>query len=297
MAEATNLLRTSDAPPEPLRRRELRTMANAQTLIFTDLDGTLLDDSYDLKGAARVMDAMSSHDAVVIPVSSKTLPELLELAVLRDLQTPLIFENGAGIAWPLDLAPSDLKQFEAGYAIELRGRGYEPLCQLLSDLRQRNGYRFQGFADFTDEQIAAQTGLSLAGAGLARQRLATEPLCWRDDPGALQRFRRDLEAAALTLTRGGRFYHVMPTTDKSVAARAVVAAYRRTLIGPLTTLACGDSPNDLALLECADACALFPRPDGSFLSLPGKPLARAPRAGSKGWLKTVEALLTELARE
>ncbi|MFK7916283.1 MAG: HAD-IIB family hydrolase [Pseudomonadales bacterium] len=297
MAEATMLTRMIDSPPAPGGWRELATMAPTQTLIFTDLDGTLLDDDYDLQGAAGAMDAMQEHGAVVIPVSSKTLPELRELAALRNLQTPLIFENGAGIAWPLQLAPSHLDQFSDGYAIELCGQGYEPMCELLSDLRQRNGYRFQGFADFTDAQVAAQTGLTVAGAALARQRMASEPLCWRDDPGALQQFRRDLEAAALTLTRGGRFYHVMPTTNKGAAAARVVAAYRQTLTGALRTVACGDSPNDLALLEFADACALFPRPDCSYLSLPGKALARAPRAGTRGWLTTVTALLAELGDE
>ena len=297
MAEATPLTRMFEAPPISHRRRELFAMTTMQTVIFTDLDGTLLDEGYDLKEAAQAMDAMSAHNAVAIPVSSKTLPELRELALLLDVQTPLIFENGAGIAWPLELAPSELNQFEAGYAIELRGRSYEQMRQLLSDLRQRNGYRFQGFADFTDEQVAAKTGLSLASAGLAKQRLATEPLIWRDDPGALQQFRQDLEAASLTLTRGGRFYHVMPTTDKGEAARRVTAAYQSTLNRPLRTLACGDSPNDLALLEFADACALFPRPEGGYLSLVDKPLARSPRAGTRGWLQTVEALLKEFQSE
>lgn len=256
-----------------------------------------MDDRYDLASAAKAMDALQSEGTTVIPVSSKTLPELGALASLRTLSSPLIFENGAGISWPLSLAPSHLSQIVDGQAVQLCGTGYEPLCLLLSDLRQRNGYRFQGFADFSAEQVAQLTGLDVEAASLAKQRQATEPLCWRDDPGALQRFRADLDEHSLSLTRGGRFFHVMPATDKGKAAARVAAAYRGALQEPVRTVACGDSPNDMALLEFADACALFPQPDGHYLELSGKPVVCAPQPGAEGWLTTVRSLLAELDHE
>ena len=51
-------------------------MTPAVALVFTDLDGTLLDDGYDLETAAEAINAMQARGVTVVPVSSKTLPEL-----------------------------------------------------------------------------------------------------------------------------------------------------------------------------------------------------------------------------
>ena len=68
-----------------------------QALIFTDLDGTLLDDRYDVSGAAAAMDRVTELGALVVPVSSKTRAEMTLLREQQRIPTPFIFENGAGL--------------------------------------------------------------------------------------------------------------------------------------------------------------------------------------------------------
>ncbi len=268
------------APERPIR-----------TLIFTDLDQTLLDDGYDLTSAAAAMDGLRARGIAVIPVSSKTLPELEALAALRREQTPLIFENGAGIAWPLALAPNTLSTFTHDRAIEIEGQPYERLCEALAKLRAQGGYRFTGFFDMSEAEVARRTGLTVSAARLAKTRHCSEPLVWQDSPEQLSEFCRAVRTKGLRLQNGGRFVHVMPDTDKGRAAAKVSAAYRKSEPAALRTLACGDSPNDQALLEYADACALFPRPDGSYLDIGNKPIICADRAGTAGWLAAVDDLL------
>ena len=70
-----------------------------RALIFTDLDGTLLDDRYDLVGAAMAMDRVFELGALVVPVSSKTHAEMMLLRAQQSVATPFVFENGAGIDW------------------------------------------------------------------------------------------------------------------------------------------------------------------------------------------------------
>ena len=53
-----------------------------QALIFTDLDGTLLDDRYDLPGAADALDRVHEMGALVVPISSKTHAEMLFVATV-----------------------------------------------------------------------------------------------------------------------------------------------------------------------------------------------------------------------
>ncbi|MEM1435323.1 MAG: HAD-IIB family hydrolase [Pseudomonadota bacterium] len=280
--------RVAPTDPEPPQRDLPHAI---HTLIFTDLDQTLLDDRYDLVSAAGAMDSLYAQGVVVIPVSSKTLPELEALAEQREQRTPLIFENGAGIAWPLELAPTSLSTFTHNQAIETEGLDYRSLCALLNRLRAEVGFRFRGFSDMSATEVAERTRLSVSAARLAKDRYCSEPLIWQDTPQQLARFCKIAAQEGLRLQNGGRFVHVMPATDKGQAAAKVYAAYRKTQPQALCTLACGDSPNDQALLEYAQACALFPRPDGSYLDIANKPIVCADRAGTTGWLDAVDELL------
>jgi len=70
-------------------------------LIFTDLDGTLLDaETYSWQEAGEALDLCRRHRVPVILASSKTRAEI---EILRDrmmLSDPFISENGGGIFLP-----------------------------------------------------------------------------------------------------------------------------------------------------------------------------------------------------
>lgn len=258
-------------------------------LIGTDLDGTLLDDHYDLEAAAAAVDAQHALGREVVLASSKTLPEMRALAGRCRERPVLVFENGAGVAWPARLggAPED-----GDYALQLWGEGYGRLCGVLHGLRREHGFDFLGFADMSDAEVAERTGLAMAAAALARQRQASEPLVWQDDDEALHRFRRLLTASAYQALEGGRFLHVMPRTDKANALRTVRSALEKRSRGPWQLLTAGDSPNDLAMLRAGDVAVLFPRRDGSYLTVAGGDggtplLVYGAAPGEPGWSDTV----------
>lgn len=269
----------------------------ARTIVFTDLDGTLLDDDYNLSSAAAAMDELSRLAAIVVPVSSKTLPELQALTAQRRIAAPMIFENGAGIAWPADFGSAQQISVQESGSVEVFGRPYAELCQILRDLRRADGYLFRGFADMCAAEISKLTYLTEPAAALAKQRRASEPICWADTNEQFLRFKRALQAFDLQLQHGGRFAHVMPLRDKSQAASRVQQVYQRATTLPLITVACGDSPNDRALLAFADACVLFPQRNGRYLSVTGKPLRYAPRPGHRDWLDVTTQLLQEFTGE
>jgi len=239
-------------------------MTPTRWLIGTDLDGTLLDDRYDLDAAAAAVDAQQALGREVALASSKTLPEMRDLAGRCGEAPVLIFENGAGVAWP---ARFDRDATGEGYTLQLWGDGYERLCAVLQRLRRAHDFRFIGFADMSDADVAERTGLSSAAAALARQRRASEPLVWQDDDASLGEFRQRLAASGYQALEGGRFLHVMPRTDKAKALLTVRDALAERGDGPVTLLTAGDSPNDLAMLQAADVAVVFPRRDGSYLDL------------------------------
>jgi mannosyl-3-phosphoglycerate phosphatase len=165
-------------------------------LVVTDLDGTLLDDDYDLRAAGAAVDRQVALGRLVVLASSKTLDEMLALARLCARPPILIFENGAGIAWP---ASSAGRAVTAGgpavaYRSDLTGDGYAELRSRLRSLRRRGGYRFLGFGDLSAREVARHTGLSLDGARLARHRAASEPLLWLDTVERLEAFRTEVNS-------------------------------------------------------------------------------------------------------
>ena len=74
-------------------------------IIFTDLDGTLLDHiSYDWSKAKPALKICQSLHIPVIMVSSKTRAELDILRKEMAISFPLISENGGGIFFPKELS-------------------------------------------------------------------------------------------------------------------------------------------------------------------------------------------------
>lgn len=268
------------------------------TLIFTDLDGTLLDDRYDLAGAANALDAVVKLGAIAIPVTSKTRRECEALNALRRVKTPLLFENGCGIDWcgmSGDGAQVDASNAAAD-TVQIEGPGYQALCERLRRVRVHGQFQFRGFSEMCPEELSSRTGLTNDMARLALQREATEPLVWEDANSSRLAFAEYLGMFKLNLVQGGRFWHVMPSTDKGQAAAKVVARWQQCVGSRPATLGCGDSPNDQTLLEYTDRCLLFPRPDGSYLSIADKPQARAEAPGHEAWLDAVRQQLLLNAR-
>jgi mannosyl-3-phosphoglycerate phosphatase len=245
-------------------------------LVFTDLDGTLLDhDTYDWTPAAPALGALRAAGVPVVPVSSKTLAELDHLCARIGLDGPRVGENGTLVAWP-------------GEPPHLFGPGIDAIRGKLAALRQRTGWQFRGFADMSASEIAERTGLDQKAAARAAQRLASEPLLWEDSDAALAAFQLAIAGAGLTLLQGGRFLHVLGQADKGKA----LAHVAQRLTPAARTVALGDSPNDRAMLLAVDLPVIVRKKDGSAMSLPERPDARVTDLpGPAGWNQVMLELL------
>ncbi|MAA75358.1 MAG: hypothetical protein CMN28_11710 [Salinisphaeraceae bacterium] len=274
-------------------------------VVYTDLDGTLLDHhDYSWQAAGPALHRLAAMGLPVVPVTSKTVAELWGLRERIGLTGPFAVENGGAIVVPARYFGANegepLEQAPApGYWLQRLGPPYADILEKLRALRSR-GYRFLGFADMSDTQVAEHTGLSLTGASLARQRLCSEPLIWQDDETSLEAFREALHAAGLSSRQGGRFLHVMGLCDKGAAlqrlqTRFAVAPGGTGGEGGLT-LACalGDSPNDFDMLAMAQRAALVQRPGGDYAAPADPPrLIHAGAPGPVGWCLAVNAWLDE----
>ncbi len=174
-------------------------MARPHLIIFSDLDGTLLDhDDYRWQAADPALARLRAANIPLVLNSSKTVPEIRALREELGNKDPFIVENGAAVVIPphaLGNAEEDVVNFGA-----TRDRVLEVL-----GAQRKKGARFRGFTDMSAGELAAETGLDPAAAARAQERLGTEPLIWQGTDEELVHFEEALSAEQLRLVPGGRF--------------------------------------------------------------------------------------------
>nr|WP_163503932.1 HAD-IIB family hydrolase [Halomonas socia] len=262
-------------------------------LVFTDLDGSLLDhDSYDWSPARVWLARLVAAGVAVIPVTSKTRAELLSLRLELGLaKSPFIAENGAVIGLPpawqharLDRDPAD----PHGLVIKTPGLDIGFIRTRLEVIRERLGVAFRGMGDMPLDEIIAHTGLPEPAARQARVREGSEPLIWQDDDAALERFRRALSDDGLRLTRGGRFWHVMGEVHKGDSVAWLIERFTALRGTQPLTLGLGDGPNDVPMLEAVARAVLIPGHHGQRVAVDNPMLYRATLDGPRGWVEGLE---------
>lgn len=259
-------------------------------IIFTDLDGTLLDHkTYSFEPAMPALKLIRSRSIPLIFCSSKTRAEQELLRERMNNTHPFISENGGGI-----FVPKGYFSFETGgeedkgYVVTRLGLPYNVVRKEFSDLRRSLDCAVTGFGDMTVGQIADLTGLGADEAALARKRDFGEPFVF--EKGEDKRFLRALEERGLNWTRG-RLYHVMGDHDKGRAVRILRKQYEREH-AKLITIGLGDALNDLPLLREVDRPVLVAGGNGAYdpeVEVAG--LIRAKGSGPKGWNEAVLRLL------
>ncbi len=259
-------------------------------IIFTDLDGTLLDHhDYNFDAAQPALNELSRRNIPVIINSSKTYAEIKDLRIKMHNNSAFAVENGAAVYYPTQ-GSGQAEQLEQ----TILGKPLPFILEQLAELRSRFHFQFQSFADMSNETVAEITGLSVESASLAKQRQASEPLLWQDSADNLEIFKQQLAKNQLQLLQGGRFYHVMGQNDKSLAMAWLLNNYYQT--PKQTVIALGDSANDRKMLECADFAAIIRKTDHSYLAIEKDPEAvfNSPDVAPLGWRQAIDFIFNKL---
>ena len=273
--------------PRHARDKQIAIHAAIRRVVFTDLDGTLLDhDSYDWQPAAGTLDELKARGIPVVLVSSKTMAELEEHRRALGLDGPVIAENGAVIDVPEGYFPQAIGTGTGSLRRSELQRHYR-------EIRDSGHYDCVSFEELGDAGVAEATGLTLSEATMANEREASEPIQWNDTESRLENFIAEAEARGLSCTRGGRFVHLMGKHDKADAVRTLCEAFREKWSdAEIESVALGDGPNDLGMLRVADVAVVIPGKHGVPMPLDGHKDARFPAdAGPKGWAAAMRELL------
>ena len=244
-------------------------------LVFTDLDGTLLDHhTYDWSPAIPALDALKASGSGLILASSKTA---IEIASIRaDLQTeqwPSIVENGAGL---LPAHTATLKGNE----------DYKKLRSTINSMTGELRDLFIGFGDMTATQVSDITGLNASSVQLAKTRSFSEPGIWNGDTTQRNEFVALLRNHGIIAQQGGRFMTLSFGANKADQLLTLKHRYK-----PKQTIALGDASNDIEMLQAADRGVIVTNPSATPLPiLPGENegrIVRTAEPGPIGWNKAI----------
>jgi len=251
-------------------------------LVFTDLDGTLLShNDYRWDAALPALEHLANIGAGVVLASSKTAPEISALRQEMGLEKwPAIVENGAGLLAPQVQAIADLSIYAQLRAV---------LAHTSANLREK----FCGFGDMDVAQVADLTGLSPSASALAKQRAFSEPGAWSGTSQEKAKFLEELAAQGVAGREGGRFLTLSFGATKADQMAQIIND-----LAPCHTIALGDAPNDVEMLETADFGVIIANPHSAQLPLlegetKGQ-IMRTRLAGPEGWNAAIMAHVAHL---
>lgn len=261
-------------------------------LFITDLDASLLEHDYTFDAALPSLDRIREINAPLILNSSKTLAELEKISTELDTKAPIIAENGSAIGFPEGSSVRNIGDSPDKH-ISIQGLHRDFILVQAHKLREKEGYLFRGFADWTAKNVTDITKLTAHDASLAIQRVATEPILWKDSEERFESFRTELAEHGINIIRGGKFIHLTGKADKADAAAHVISLYKEQYPDKeWQTVALGDSENDLKMLELADIACVIPH-DGAIRIHPNnKHTIYATQNASAGWNECIQQILT-----
>ena len=266
-------------------------------IVFTDLDGTLLDyHTYAFDAAVEGIGLLHASGVPLVFCTSKSYAEVLHFRETTGNASPFIVENGGAVYIPEDhfkdhsgKTPFDRLPRHDGFAVVEIGADYGRVRAAFGHMRAALGGGLTGFGDMSAERVAAYLNMPIELARMAKVRRHDEPFLL-DDPALLVEVERLAGRHGLKVFAGTRFYHLMGDTDKGAAVKALVSIYNK-VYEDITTAAVGEGRNDEPMFRAVDVPYLVQRPDGGYVDIAVPGIVKIDGIGPAGFTLAVKALL------
>lgn len=266
-------------------------------VIFTDLDGTLLDrQTFNPAPALPTLEKCRHLKIPVVFVSAKSKAEIEPIRETLGNDYPFISENGGGLYLPAERFRKPEGFLQAGsYWCRRSTKSIDELRRALLAAAKTVSVEIKCFFQMTDQEIADFTGLNLSQAKLARDREFDEPFILIDEnPQALTKLIRAIIEAGYRYTTGGSLHHITGDFDKGQAVELLKKFFLD--LNPETRFAgLGDAFNDLPMLKLVDFPFLVRQPDGDYdrtVKLDSLTITKG--SGPTGFAEAVDGIIAEI---
>ncbi|NOQ38144.1 HAD-IIB family hydrolase [archaeon] len=259
-------------------------------VIFTDLDGTLIDHkTYSYDSALKTIRALKQRKIPLIICTSKTRAEIEKFREELEIKDPFISENGGAIFIPhkyFSIRYSFTRKTKRFDIIEL-GTGIKNLTEVLDNVKTK-GFKITSFSDMSAKELSEDSGLKKEDAGLAKKREYDEAFRI-DDKGDKKKIKAMIEKAGYRFTEGGRYCHIMGESDKGKAVKILSGLFRKEC-NTLKTIGLGDGENDIPMLKNVDIPVIIKNSAHPEIKVKFKAI-KTEFEGPKGWSKALNKLV------
>ena len=264
-------------------------------LIFTDLDGTLLDhDNYSFGNNKKMISTIINNKNEIIFNTSKTFSECKKL--LKELKLsnmPFSTENGAVLYFP-KIRFNKIKNsssFDIYWKLRIAKLSSKNWYQFLKQKQKK--YNFLIAQDLSSKILKKYTNLDDTSKMLNRE--ASQIILWEDSLVNLKKFKNALKSEKQgVLIQGSRFMQVSSVCNKRIAKKLISHAYDYQFYGTYSknTIALGDSKNDIDMLNSANYPCLIKNRSGYFLKLRSnkKNIIKSSKFAPDGWSQVLYKL-------
>ena len=258
---------------------------NSSLWVVSDVDGTLMDHSYDLTPAKETIKILQKLSIPVILCTSKTASEVKVIRKELNLTDPYIVENGAAIYG------ESLKKVNGEIIL---GKKYEFLEEILNFISKEIDYKLIPLNNLTDQEATQLTGLKGNSLNLMRDRHWSMPFL--NPPSFLEeKINKCCKKFKVDIFKGNRMSHLLSTNSNK--GKAINALKKYSNIQNIEIIGLGDSPNDLPLLLNSDIRIVIPGKDGPNLNLLDQledlEFILASEPNGYGWKNEINKLINE----
>ena len=142
-------------------------------IIFTDLDGTLLDHfTYSFNEASDALKIIREKGIPLIICTSKARAEILPIRKKLKNKAPFISENGGAVYIPdrYFSFPYEFQRRIKGYRVIEIGTPHKILLNVLREIRDETGVSIEGISEMSVQKIMDFTYLKKRDAELSKKR-------------------------------------------------------------------------------------------------------------------------------
>ncbi|GAX61144.1 mannosyl-3-phosphoglycerate phosphatase [Candidatus Scalindua japonica] len=269
-------------------------MSNEIIIVFTDLDGTLLDHStYSYSEAENALRSLREKGIHLVLCSSKSRDEIKIYRDKLSNNEPFISENGGAIYIPEKYGlKCEFNKTDNGFLVVEIGAEYEILKTAFDKIKRETGVQLKGIAEFTVDEIVDLTGLSREEACFAQKKEYSLPFLIDGSEEDIEKIKNKIQLSGFNYTEGARFAYMMGGNDKGKAVSFLIDIFRKNYTETeILTVGLGDSLNDLPMLEAVDKKFLVKKKLGNYEErIKVKDLNYADGIGPVGWNKAILGL-------
>ena len=265
-----------------------------EKVIFTDIDGTLLDSRFpDMNKMKELVEMTLQNGIHLIFCSSKTEIEQNKIKSQVYLQEPYIVENGGATIIPVNYFKkakiTNSRISQNNYIIETGGPAIK-IRSLLKNIKAKYNIDFRGVSDLTVSELSKITKLSQEYASRMMDRKYSETIVQINNM-KITDLTKIIEKEGLKIIPGNKYCDITLGNDKGTGVNILINAFRKEYTNNVIFFGIGDSRNDESMLALVDIPMLVQKFDGNWENLQLDKLQKIKGVGSKGWEIALELVL------